>query len=100
MAGRNCCNSIMLPFILLTNLDSVIDKCQTAVMSTTCYSPTDSISDRMLIVCSGVLSHLVDGYAYSRSFCRFSVVITVNIFSSLNKMVLTSLGACFFVLNG
>ena len=39
---------------------------------------------------------LVDGYAYSRSFCRFSGVITVHIFSSVNKIVLTSLGECFF----
>ena len=32
MADRNCCNSITLRLILLTNLDCVIDKCQTGVM--------------------------------------------------------------------
>ena len=36
------------------NLDHVIDKCQTGVMSITCYSPTDAVSDRMLT--AGVLS--------------------------------------------
>jgi len=35
--------------------DSVTDKCQTGAMSTTCYSPTDAISDWTLIVCTGVL---------------------------------------------
>ena len=38
---------------------------------------------------------LVDGYAYSRSFCGFFCVVAVNIFSSVNKMVLTSLGEYF-----
>jgi len=72
MAGRNCCNSIMLWVILLTNLDYVIDKCQTGVMSTTCYSPTDAISDWMLIVCTCVLSRclsswLIDMHTVSHS---------------------------------
>jgi len=49
MAGRNCCNSITLRLILLTNLES-IDKYQTGVISTTCDSPT-AISDWTLIVC-------------------------------------------------
>jgi len=56
LAGRNCCNSIMLELILLTNLGSMIDKYQTGVMSTNCYSPTDAISDWTLIFCTGVLS--------------------------------------------
>jgi len=50
MAGRNCCNSITLRLIIVTNLDSVIDKCQTGIMSTTCFSPTDVISDWKLTV--------------------------------------------------
>jgi len=45
MAGRNCYNSITLRLMFITNLDSVIDKCQTGVMSTTCYSQTDDMSD-------------------------------------------------------
>jgi len=40
MMGKNCCNSTTLQLILFSNLDSIIDKCQTRVMSTTCYSPT------------------------------------------------------------
>jgi len=41
MLGRNYCNSIALRLILLTTLDSVIDKYayQTGVMSTTRDSP-------------------------------------------------------------
>jgi len=37
----------------------------------------------------------VDGYAYSRSFCGFFDVVTVNIFSSVTKMMLTSPGEYF-----
>ena len=54
MAGRNCCNSITLR-IILGNPDFVIDNCQTGVMSTTCYSPTDAISDWTL--CTQALCH-------------------------------------------
>jgi len=101
MAGI-CCNSIMLRLILLTNFDSVIDKCQTG-MSITGHSSADVISDRTLIVCAGVFFmtcfFLIDECAYSRSFCVFFGVVNVNIFSSVNKMVLTSLvnilSSCF-----
>jgi len=70
--GRNCCKSIMLWLIILTDLDSVIDKCKTGVMSTTCYSPTDVISDWTLIVCTGTLSRrlsswLMDIYRVSKT---------------------------------
>ena len=34
----------------------MIDKYQTGVLSTTCGSPTDAISDCTLIVCGGILS--------------------------------------------
>jgi len=56
MAVRNCCNSITLRLILLTNLDSVIDKYQAGLMPTTCNSPTDVISDWTLVICAGILS--------------------------------------------
>ena len=55
-AGRNCCNSITLPLILLTNLDSVVDKYRTGVMSTTCYLLTDAISNWTLLLHGGILS--------------------------------------------
>ena len=75
MASRNCCNSVTLRLILLTNLHCMMDKCQTGVMSTTCYSLTDAIHDWMPIMCSSILSwhlfFLVDWCAYNRSFCRF-----------------------------
>jgi len=45
MVGRNCCNSVTLRLILFTNIESVIGKYQTGVLSTSCYSPTDAISD-------------------------------------------------------
>jgi len=45
ITNRNYCNCIMLRLILLTNLDSVIDKYHIGVMSTICDSPTDAISD-------------------------------------------------------
>jgi len=38
---------------------------------------------------------LVDGCAYSRSFCVFSGVAAVNVFSAGNKMMLTSVGEYF-----
>jgi len=41
--------SLRYDYLLLNSLDSVIDKCQTDVMSTTCYSPTDTISDWALM---------------------------------------------------
>ena len=40
----------------LVNLDSVINTYQTSVLSITCGSPTDAISDWTLILCAGVLS--------------------------------------------
>jgi len=71
MAGSNCCNSITLWLILLTNLGCVIGKYQTGVMSTTCYSPTDVISDwKINCVWTRFVTtsfFLVDECAYSRS---------------------------------
>jgi len=99
VAGRNCCNSITLRLILLNNVDSVINKYQTDVMSTTCDSPTAAVSDWTLILCAQALCRdvFVIGwrmYAYSRSFCGFFGVVMVN-FSTVNKMILTSLGKYF-----
>ena len=50
MLGRNCCNIIKLRSILLNNLDSVIGKYQTCVLSTTFDLPTDAIGDLTLLV--------------------------------------------------
>jgi len=88
MASRNCCISITLRLIHLNNLDFVIDKYQTGVLSTTCYSLTDADSDWTLIVCSGVLSQRLSSWltnVHSRSFCGFFDMVTVNIFLSANK---------------
>jgi len=49
MMGRNCCNSITLWLILLTDLDSVISKYQSGVMSTNCDLLTDVISGRKIV---------------------------------------------------
>ena len=51
---QNCCNSMTLWLILLPDLDSVISK--TGLMSITCDSPTDAISNWTLIVCAAVFS--------------------------------------------
>ena len=81
------------------NNDSLIDKCQTGVLSSTCDSPTDAISDWTLILCAQAFSRyvflLVDGCAHSRSYWVFFGVATVNIFSSVNKLMLTSLHEYF-----
>ena len=63
-----------------------------AVMSTICYSPTDAVSywlnanahfmRRRFVTMS---FFLVDGYAYSRSFCKFFGVAAVDVFSSVKK---------------
>jgi len=68
---------IITRLILVINLDSVIDKCQTGVMSTTCDSPTDAFTDWMLTVHAGVLSRrlstcLMDMRTFGRS-AGFSV---------------------------
>jgi len=79
----------MLRFTIgLVNLDSVIDKYQTDVMSTTCCSPTDAISDWTLIVRRRFIAtsfFLVAANAFCQSFCWFVGAATVNIFSSVNK---------------
>jgi len=62
VTGENCCNCITLQVMLLNNLDSMIDKCQTGVMSTTCNSPTDAVTDCTLIVCAGVLSRRLSSW--------------------------------------
>jgi len=90
VAGRNCCNNISLQLVLLRNLDSVIHKYQTGIMSTTStyYSPTDAISDWTLIVCSSFVMmsfFLFDRYVYSRSFCEFFSMVTVNMFCQWTK---------------
>ena len=45
MAGSNCYNRITLRQQPLINLDSVIDKYQICVFSTTCDSPTVAMGD-------------------------------------------------------
>jgi len=75
--------------ILLANLDSVIDKYQTGVISTTCDSPTDAISNRTSV--RRGFATTSDRCACSQLFCACSSVVTVHIFSSVNKVVLTSL---------
>jgi len=87
MASRNV---IMLRLILLNNLDFVIDKCQTGVMSTTCYWPTDASchwpnSNRVRRRFATTSFFLIDECAYSQSFCGLFGMITINIFSSVNQ---------------
>jgi len=84
--------------ILLANLDSVIDKYQTGVISTTCDSPTDAISNRTSV--RRAFATTSDRCACSQLFCGFSSVVTVHIFSSVNKVVLTSLSEQFEQLFG
>ena len=45
---------------------------------------------------------LIDGCAYSQSLCMFFGVAVVNVFSSVNKIMIISLGEFFSanVLNG
>jgi len=52
----------MLRLISITDLDFVIDECQIGVMSTSCYSLTDAISDRMFIVCASILSRCLSSW--------------------------------------
>ena len=91
--------------LLLDNLDSVINKCQTGVMSTTnlvCYWPTDTVSD-WTIVFASVLSRRLSSWLMDiRTSVGHSVGISAwspssrPIFLSVNKMVLTSLGQYFW----
>jgi len=62
MVSRNCGNSITIWSILLTDLDYVIDKCQSGAVSTTCHSLTDAISDWKLIVRADVLSRRLSSW--------------------------------------
>jgi len=90
-------NSITLQLILLTNLDSVVGKYQTDVMSITRGSPTDAISDWALIRRLAFYRYvfLVDGYAYSRSFCVLLRHSHGKYVLSVTKMILTSLSEYF-----
>jgi len=80
---------LMLQLIFITNLNSVTDKYQTGVVSSTYYSPTVAVGDwNINCMCRRFVMtsfFLVDGYAYSWSFCTFFGVVVVNIFSSVNK---------------
>jgi len=54
----------------------VIDKYQTGVLSTTCGSPTDAISDWTLILCANVLSHRLSSWLlqmHSVNYVGFAV---------------------------
>jgi len=102
MAGSNCYNSITLwlqPSITLTLWKTSIN--QVSVFSPTCDSPTDAISDclnvyrvRKRFVATSFF--LVPAVACSWWFFGFFCVTTANIFSSVNKIVLTSLDEYFF----
>jgi len=96
VAGRNCCNSATLRLILLNNFDSVIDRSQTGVVSTICYSPTDAICDWTSNVCSGVLSRRLSSWLMDVRTVGHSVgffgVVTVNIFSEVNRNVANMIG--------
>ena len=89
-------NSIKLRLILFTNFDSVIDKYQTDIMSTTCDSATDTITDWTFVVCAGAFSRRLSSCVMDQSFCGvFFGVATVNVFFSVNRTMLTSLGEYF-----
>jgi len=80
----------------LNNLDSVIDKilnwCNVKhlLLGDWCYHWLDANCVRRRFVTKSFF--LVDGCAYSWSFCEFFCVVIVNIFSPVNKMLLTSFG--------
>ena len=88
MVDRNCCNSITLRVILHNDFDSVIEKYQTGVASTTCHSLTVAVSD---------WTHCVQAFCHDVFLgwwmCVQSVilwvfgVVAVNIFSPVNKNV-------------
>jgi len=90
MSGRNCCNCIMLRLVnlLLDNLDSVIDKYQTGVMSEhvlltdKCQWLNANCVRRRFVTTS---FFLLDGCSYSQSFCGFFGLVTANIFSLVNE---------------
>jgi len=103
VVGRNCCNNITFWLMLLSNLHSVIHKCQIGVVPTTCYSLTDAQCLNATCVHRRSVAtsfFLVDGYAYSRSFCGFFGVVTANILHRGIKMILilflTLLGEYFW----
>jgi len=94
ISGRKCYSSITLRLILSITLTPWSTKYYTGVglMSTTCYSVTDAVTDWTLIVGSGVLSRSLSSYGwwlyvYSWSFCEFVCVVIVNIFSPVKKML-------------
>jgi len=75
----------------LNNLDSVIDKYQTGLFSTTYDSPTDAISDclnvnrvRKRIVWPSFF--LIAAVVYRWWFFGFFSVIAINIFCQLTKL--------------
>jgi len=98
--GKNCCNSITLQSIPINNLQSVIDKRQTGVMSTTYYyySPTYAISDWTL--CAQAFCHHV--FLLGWSIYIQLVILRVfwcgncKFFSSVNKNDADITGWIFF----
>ena len=72
----------------------MIDKYQTCVFSTTCDSPTDAISDCLNV--DYVHKHfIVTSFYLVVDSLGFFGMTTVNIFLSINKIVLTSLDEYF-----
>jgi len=89
IAGRNCCNSITLWLILFTNLDYVMNKCQPLVTRRLMLSVTEWWLCAWAF-CRNIF--LVVQYAYTRLFCVFFGVVSVDIFLLVNEIMLTSLG--------
>jgi len=93
MAGRNCCNSVTLRFVELTNLAVVIDKYRSGVgecQSLVTLWLMPSVTKRYLFAKAFCLScWLMDGCAYSQLFSVFFGVTTVNMISSVNIMMLS-----------
>jgi len=90
MAGRNCCNSVALRLMLLDREAS--NWCNVNHL----FLVTDAISDWTLNLCAQAFCHdlfllawwicvFVQCLHYSRSIREFVGVVTVNIFSSVNK---------------
>ena len=60
---NGCGSTFIFCHYVLVNLNSVIDN-ETSVLSSTCDSPTDAISEWTLILCAGVLSQRLAADVY------------------------------------
>jgi len=89
MAGRNCYNNNTLRLAFLTNLDSVIDKCQAGLLSTTCYLPTDAVIDWIFIVCAGVLSRCLSSSLMKMYYLDFLANVNSRTFTFAIRYMLS-----------